>query len=329
MFLNPLSLRNEIFPYWLLFLPLIFKNIPAFIFCLITLTLGLVNYFLYTELRSIIDCFSIISTILGLYIYISLNDQEKRSLCNVFIMFIILTFVTMVYQKISPEFHNFTLKLFSSRNDLAFFYIQRNAAVTGFSPEPAYGSALIVGLMLILFLNHKLTNFIYILILTELFLFRSITGILYFIYASLIIFALDFKTFLKHKLSLLAFIAIFAIFFITDLKVFINRPFLFFNTLFTSRDLLEAEKLFGSQRVVNVFDSFKLFNPIYSTGFSPFAVFSNLSHTFLIPVIILLIYILPIGISMSFILSLPFLFFGGPTLLWPLQALLTERVKKW
>ena len=155
IFFNPIHFNNEIFPYWLLFLPLIFKSVPTFIFCLTILSLGLVNYLLYPESRAIIDGLSILSAYLGLYIYNSLNEGEKKSLCDTFIVFIILTFIVMIFQKFNPQFHDFVLEIFSSRHDLSLFYIKRNGAVTGLSPEPAYGSAMIIGLMLILFLNHQ------------------------------------------------------------------------------------------------------------------------------------------------------------------------------
>lgn len=328
MFFNLFSLSNEIYPYWILFLPLLFKNIPAFIFCLITFSLGLANYLIYPESRAIIDSLSVISTFLGLYIYSSLNNEEKRSLCDVFIVFITLTFIVMVIQKFNPQFHNFILEIFSSRHDLSSFYVKRNGAVTGFSPEPAYGAAMIVGLMLILFLNHRLSHFIYILILIELYLFRSITGLIYFAYLTLIIFSQDFKMFLRNKYILVFFFIFSFIFFSNDLLLFINRPVLFINTLFSTGNLIETESIFGSQRFINVFDGFKLFNPYFSTGFSPFAVFSNLSHSFLIPVIILLIYVSANRTKKNIILSLPFLIFGGPVLLWPLQALLIGKNKK-
>jgi hypothetical protein len=328
IFFNPFHSNNEIFPFWLLFLPLIFKRLPVFIFCLTTLSLGLLNYLLYSESRAIIDCLSIISTFIGLLIYSSLNKEEKRSLCNIFIIFIILTFIVMIIQKFNPQFHDFILELFSSRNDLSSYYIKRNGAVTGFSPEPAYGSAMITGLMLILFLNHRLSNYIYILILIELYLFRSITGIIYFIYTSVIIASTDLKIFLKHKYLLLALLVLFGFFFRDDFLSFINRPKLFIDILFSGGSLVEAESIFGSSRLINVLDAFKLFDPSYSTGFSPFAVFSNLSHTFLIPVIILLIYASANGNIRNIILSLPYLIFGGPVLLWPLQVFLFEKIKK-
>jgi hypothetical protein len=98
--------------------------------------------------------------------------------------------------------------------------------------------------------------------------------------------------------------------------------------MFSSGNLIEAESIFGSSRLINVLDAFKLFHPSYSTGFSPFAVFSNLSHTFLIPVIILLIYASAKENIRNIILGLPYLIFGGPVLLWPLQVFLFEKIKK-
>lgn len=328
MFFNPFGMRNEIYPYWLLFLPLLFKSIPAFIFFLTTLSLGLFNYLLYPESRAIIDSLSVISTFIGLYSYRSLDGGAKKKLCDVFIVFIILTFIVMIIQKCNPQFHDLILDIFSSRHDLSSFYMKRNGAVTGFSPEPAYGAAMIVGLMIILFLNHRLSNFIYILILIELYLFRSITGLIYFTYLTLIISLKDFKKFLKYKYYLVFFLTFSIIFFRNDFLFFVNRPLLFINTLFSNGNLIESESIFGSYRLINVVESFKLFNPYYTTGFSPFAVLSNLSHSFLIPVIILLIYFSANRRKKNIILSLPYLIFGGPVLLWPLQAFLFEKNKK-
>jgi hypothetical protein len=326
MFFNPLSLNNEIFPYWLLLPSLLFKNVFAFIFCSTTLSIGLVNYFVYPESRAIIDSLSLICLFLGLNIYSSLNNEGRRSLCNVFIIFIILTSIVMLIQKFSPQFHNFILGLFSSRENLASFYIERNGAVTGFSPEPAYGSAMIVSLMLILHLNHKLNRFIYALILLELYLFRSITGIVYFIYISLIILLADYKKFIEYKYILLIFTVVFAVLFSNDFLIFIYRPVLFFKEFFSSGNLIDAESIFGSHRIVSVFYSIKLYIQGYTTGFSPIAVFSNLCHTILIPIIILLIYASP-NVSKNFFLCLPFLFFGGPTLMWPMQVLVLKNKK--
>ncbi len=328
IFFNPFSLNNEIYPYWILFLPLLFKNVPVFIFCLTIFLLGMANYLIYPESRAIVDFLSLISSFLALYVYSSLSTEEKKSLCDVFIVFIILTFIIMMIQKINPQFHDFILKTFSSRHDLSSFYIKRNAAVTGFSPEPAYGAAMIVGLMIILFLNHRLSNFIYILILIELYLFRSITGLIYFTYLTLIISLKDFKKFLKYKYYLVFFLTFSIIFFRNDFLFFVNRPLLFINTLFSNGNLIESESIFGSYRLINVVESFKLFNPYYTTGFSPFAVLSNLSHSFLIPVIILLIYFSANRRKKNIILSLPYLIFGGPVLIWPLQAFLFEKNKK-
>lgn len=328
MFFNPFDGIHEVFPYWAILSPLLIRNINALIFILIILCLGFINYVFYWEFRAIIDSLEIISTFLGVYIYGLLNNEEKSKLCNIFIIFIYLSFVVMVIQKINPQFHDFILHFFSSRDALSSFYIERNGAVTGLSPEPAYGASMIVGFSLILFLNDRLSNFIYFLVLIELYLFRSITGIIYFIYLTLIVAQANFKNFLQKKRILLTIFLLFSILFKNDFLNFINRPFLFFEMLFSSGSLLKAEAIFGSQRLINAYDSFLFFNPIYSTGFSPFAVLSYLSHSVLISVFFLLIYFATKEPSKNFFLSLPFLLFGGPTLSWPLQALLVEKDKK-
>jgi hypothetical protein len=117
------------------------------------------------------------------------------------------------------------------------------------------------------------------------------------------------------------------IFFTKDLLIFINRPYEFIKLLFSSGSLIYAEENFGSQRIVNALSSFKFFISDYITGYSPFAVFSYLGHSFLISLIFLLAYIVIYKNSKYFILSLPFLLFGGPVMVWPLQSLLAEKRK--
>ncbi len=328
IFFNPFHLNNEIYPYWILLFPLLLTNVQVFIFCLVILSLGFINYLFYAESRTLIDSLSLISLFIGVYSYSSLNNEEKRNLCDVFVIFIILTFMVMLIQKLNPQFHDFILKIFSSRSALSSFYIDRNGAVTGFSPEPAYGASLIVGLMLVLFLNHRLTKSIYLLIIFEIYLFRSITGIIYFIYTSLVMLSSDYKIHIKYKYYLLTFLVFSFIFFTKDLLIFINRPYEFIKLLFSSGSLVSAEENFGSQRIVNVLSSFKFFISDYITGYSPFAVFSYLGHSFLIPLIFLLAYIVMDKNSKYLILSLPFLIFGGPVMVWPLQSLLVEKKKK-
>jgi hypothetical protein len=328
IFFNPFHLNNEVYPYWILLLPLLFQSITAFIFSIVILSLGFVNYLFYSDSRAVIDSLSLVCLFIGVYSYSLLNNEEKRNLCDVFVTFIFLTFMVMLVQKYNPQFHDLILEIFSSRNALSSFYKDRNGAVTGFSPEPAYGASLIVGLMLVLFLNHRLTKSIYLLIILEIYLFRSITGTIYFIYTSLLMLSSDYKIYIKYKYYLLTFLVFSFIFFTKDLLIFINRPYEFIKLLFSSGSLVSAEENFGSQRIVNVLSSFKFFISDYITGYSPFAVFSYLGHSFLIPLIFLLAYIVMDKNSKYLILSLPFLIFGGPVMVWPLQSLLVEKKKK-
>ena len=148
----------------------------------------------------------------------------------------------MIFQKISPPFQRLSSTIFSGRgSDIVISALSRNSAVTGLSPEPSYGSALICGLYLLIIIHEKkISKYVFVLVLISLILFKSVYGFLIF---GLITFFYElWRGNLKSLIFIgLLFSSIFTVFILPYLEL--ERIVTFISALFENKSLLEAEKI--------------------------------------------------------------------------------------
>ena len=147
MFLN-LGFSNEIFPYWLLLIPFIRKIDKKFLFIITTLSiLILINFFYFVNLNLyLLDSLQFTSVLFAFLIYKDFNNIERNFFFKTLVYLVWLQCFVMILQSIFPSIQNSVSVFFSGRyHSIMLNALLRNNAVTGFSPEPSYGSALLVG----------------------------------------------------------------------------------------------------------------------------------------------------------------------------------------
>ena len=148
IFFNPLHLFNEIYPYFVLSYLFGRNNVFVYLIPLIGISIMLMWYMTDSNPRIIIDALAISCTLSALVKFSSFSRAEKQNVCDIFIIFIYVQLAVIILQFLYEPFQSLTYSLFSGREPSAgLVALTRNNAVTGLAGEPAYGSALLVGIL--------------------------------------------------------------------------------------------------------------------------------------------------------------------------------------
>lgn len=246
MFFNP-GMRFEIFPYWLI---LIFSRRfdkaikPSILIILYFFILAVISKLItYSwSLTLLIDTLQILSIVIAISYYNKLEQEKKKVVISIFKKFIGINLIVMILQKLLPPFQWLSSAFFSGRgSDLVISALLRNSAVTGLSPEPSYGSALICGLyFLTIIYEKKISKYVLVPVVISLILFKSVYGFLLF---GLITFFYEFwRANIKNLILIGLFLSsILTIFILPYIEL--GRIEIFFTTLFENKSILKAEKM--------------------------------------------------------------------------------------
>ena len=331
IFFNPLNLTNEVLPYYLLSIFFVPLKIKDYLLSVLLLIAAVIWSLYYPSFRIFIDPIMVIATIFAFRFFDDLDDEERRVFLNFLKYFIFFNTVICIAQRNSDYLQNLTYLFFSGR-ELSAGVTMLDRGVTGLSPEPAYGSAMIIGLALIYSAFYRPTFIFLIAVTITIYLQASISGLAFFsLYLSFIL-VRYFKDFtqgisLRNLAVLYTSILVLAIIYLIqlDFSVVIQNIARLVNFIIFISDegsILDAEEQTGSVRLILIYLSFtELFHTDYVAGFSYFGYLNRIFATPLITLIIL-IYLISINkLSISYLITLVFAFLAGPILIWPLYYL--------
>tara|TARA_A100001015_G_scaffold181358_1_gene201881 strand:+ start:1264 stop:2346 length:1083 start_codon:yes stop_codon:yes gene_type:complete len=331
IFFNPLNLNNEIFPYYLLsifFVPLKIKDYLLSILLIVAAVFWFLNF---PSFRIFIDPIMILSTIFAFRFFSELDEEEKNFFFNFIKFFIFANTIICIIQTYSDYFQTITYFFFSGREDgVSVKLLDRG--VTGLSPEPAYGSALIIGLALLYSAYVKPSLIFFTSVSLTIYLQSSISGLayffLYFAFTYLLHYRYDINRLSLRNLSIIyTSIFLIIIFYLyqidfSQLIQNIRRLLDFLTFIIQEENILMAEEQTGSVRLILIFLSFAdLIHYDYGPGFSFFGYLNRIFATPLISFIILFYLFRTYKISMSYLIAVMFGFLAGPVLIWPLYFL--------
>ena len=213
-------------------------------------------------------------------------------------MLIVNTSEINLAQSNSDYFQNLTYLFFSGR-DFSGGVTLLDRGVTGLAPEPAYGSAMIIGLALIHSAFYRPTFIFLITVIATIYLQASISGLAFLSLYLSFIFVRYFKDLTKgislrnlalFYTSILVLVIIYLI--QVDFSVVIQnirRLINFVRFIADEGNILEAEEQTGSVRLILIYLSFtELFHTDYAAGFSYFGYLNRIFATPLISLIIVI-----------------------------------------
>lgn len=330
MFLNPLNLNNEVYPYFLLAFAFLKIHLRIAVAGLLVIFLGFLWLGGDPNSRSIIDATVLTSMLVGCSLFDCLKDFEKLKVANIFFVFLLINFIICFIQFLSPEFQSLTNSVITAeyRNNVLDTVRARNGGVTGLAPEPAYGAALVVGLGLIVSAYKPEQWAVPLLVIGSLLLLRSVTG---FFYGSLyLVFVLIRHnwsfSYQRPRLGYMLVVILAALIWVSFENLgwarfgeISGRLINFVVLIFEYGSFLEAEATFGSNRISSILYSFSaLIIPDYQTGFSPAAAINFLTGSASATVFLAIFLMFKKGRGLSYLFCLVLLFIAGPKLVWPI-----------
>lgn len=338
IFFNPFNLGNEVLPYYLLtifFVPLRIKDYLISVFLLIAAVIWSIYY---PSFRVFIDPIMVISTIFAFRFFNDLDEKEKGVFLNFIKYFIFFNTIVCIAQNYSDFFQILAYSFFSGRDYTAgVSFLDRG--VTGLAPEPAYGSAMIIGLALIHSAFYRPTILFLGAVTLTIYLQSSISGVAFFLLFLSFIFLRYFydvtrSISLRTLTTIYILIAVIIIIYLSQLDFSLiiqnlTRLISFIEFISEEGNILKAEEQTGSVRLILIYLSFAdLIHTDYAPGFSYFGYLNRIFATPLISLIVLLYLLYTYKISLSYLIVLLFGFLAGPVLIWPLYYLIFYGLPK-
>lgn len=323
-FLN-LGFGNEIYPYWLLTLFIMpidriwFSKLFRGYMLLLLLVAVRIFYFGISHIL-IIDTLQAISVFFAVHFYVSLNVEERNRVLRVFEKFVCIQFVILLLQYASPAFLRISSSLFNGRgNEALIAGLARNSAVVGFSPEPSYGSGLLVGIFFLMLLhNKKMSIRLTLVFIGSILLFKSVYGFGLFV-GTIFIYLIHRKSFKILSISLMLGVVSFWIALKTSNSV--DRLYSFAVYLVENRSFVAAEQYIspGSSRLASFLAMFNWNHNVYFKSISVLVYLGQIAPFLLLSVTMFLaLYRVKKITSFMFRYFLIFsAFFMTPMLLWP------------
>jgi hypothetical protein len=335
IFFNPLHLFSEVYPYFVLSYLFGRNNVFVYLIPLLGISIMLMWYMTDSNPRVIIDGLVISCALSALVKFSSFSTAEKQNVCDIFIFFIYVNLAVIFIQYLYEPVQSLTYSLFSGREPSAGLQaLTRNNAVTGLAAEPAYGSALLVGILSVILTqsNHGRLAATLAVALSLMFL-KSISGMIFFV---LVIGYWSFfgSNTLRSKFSGLLIgipmltVMSYAMYIAYQSGVF-DRLISFIIMLSEGNSVQETEKSFGSARIGAVVYSFtKILHSSYTTNYSLIGYLNIFLISPIIPFSLLFtINRLGRGKFLRFMCGYVLAAISGPVLLWPLYWLLFADLK--
>ena len=335
IFFNPMNFNNEIYPYFVLSYFLGRNNIFVFLIPLLVVPIMLIWFMIDNNPRVLIDGLAIGASLSALVKFSSYNPLEKQKICDIFIIFISVNLGIIFLQFLYEPIQAFTYSFFSGReSSLGLQALARNNAVTGLAGEPAYGSALLVGILSIILTQSSQNRLLAILAVALSLLFlKSVTGIVFFILIVGYWFLFE-PSQARSKLTaritgIIFFIGISYIGYYAYQTVVFSRLIDFIVLLYDGRNIQAAEADFGSARISAVIPSFlNLIHLSYGTNYSLIGYLNVFLMSPIIPVTLFFsVNRLGRGKFWRFLCGFVFASISGPILAWPLYWLLFKNLQ--
>lgn len=327
IFFNPLNLNNEIFPYYLLTIFFVPLKIKDYLISILLILAAVFWYLNFPSFRIFVDPIMILSTIFAFRFFNELDEEEKKFFFNFIKYFIFINTLICIIQSYSDYFQILTYSFFSGRESGFVTFLERG--VTGLAPEPAYGSALIIGLALLYSAFMRPSLIFFISVSLTVYLQSSISGLAYYFLYFAFVYLMHFrytinKLSLRNITILYSSIFLLLIFYLyqvdfSQLIQNIRRLLEFVTFILDEGNILQAEEQTGSVRLILIFLSFADFiHTDYGPGFSYFGYLNRIFATPLVSFIILAYLLFTYKISMNYLIAVIFGFLAGPVLIWPL-----------
>ena len=335
IFFNPMNFHNEIYPYFVLSYFLGRNNIFVFLIPLLVIPIMLIWFMIDKNPRVLIDGLAIAASSSALFKFFSYSPLQKQKICDLFITFLYINLVIIFLQSLYEPIQSLTYSFFSGREaSHGLEALARNNAVTGLAGEPAYGSALLVGILSIILTQSNQRRLLAILAVALSLLFlKSVTGIIFFILVVGYWFLFESSQ-VRSKLrkwitGILFLIGISYIGYYAYQTEVLNRLIDFIVLLSDGRNIQEAEDNFGSARIGAVIRSFSnLIHLSYGTNYSLIGYLNVFLISPLIPVTLFFtINRLGRGKFWRFLCGFVFASISGPILAWPLYWLLFKNLQ--
>ena len=335
IFFNPLHLWNEVYPYFVLSYLFGRNNVLVYLIPLLGMSIMLMWYIADSNPRVIIDGLALSCVLTALVKFSSFSILEKQKVCDIFIVFIFVHLAVIFVQFLHEPFQSLTYSLFSGRDSSAgLVALSRNNAVTGLAGEPAYASALLVGILSVILTQSSYGRMPVILAVAVSLLFlKSITGMIFFTLVIGYWFLFEFNA-VRSKLSawlvgIFFFTVIsYAIYTAYQIEVF-DRLLSFIVMLYDGRSIQESEESFGSARIGAVIHSYSnIIHLNYGTNYSLIGYLNIFLMSPIIPfALFLTINRLGREKFWRFICGFVLAAISGPILVWPLYWLLFRNLK--
>lgn len=331
IYFNPLNLTNEILPYYLLSIFFVPLKIKDYLISILLILAAVLWYLNFPSFRIFIDPIMILSTIFAFRFFCELDEEEKKFFFNFIKYFIFFNTFICIIQSYSDSFQTFTYSLFSGREgEVNVTLLDRG--VTGLAPEPAYGSALIIGLALLYSAFMKPSLIFFISVSLTIYLQSSISGLAYYFLYFGFVYLMHFRhTINKLSLRNLTFLytSIFLgiIFYLyqvdfSQLIQNIRRLLSFISFIAEEGNILLAEEQTGSVRLILIYLSFAdLLHTDYAPGFSYLGYLNRIFATPFVSFLLVLYLMRVNSISFSYLITIIFALLAGPVLIWPLYYL--------
>jgi hypothetical protein len=322
MFFNPNFGNHEVFPYWLILTPFFLNKINFALYSIffVTLLLIIFNIFIYDNIGLYVtDSLQVLSVILAYFFFKDLNNNEVVKFLKIIEIFIWIQCIVMILQNFFPNIQSISAELFAGRpSSLVTVALTRNNAVTGFSPEPSYGSSLLVGLYFMILLHNRSKIILILPVLLSLFLFKSVYGFGIF-YIFFILYMLKIRKYFLWTIFINIILLLIALFNITS-NSSVERFILFVNELASSKSLLLAEKFVSGDSTrldfLVIFKNWSEFN-IYYKSISFGVYYIQSSHFLILLFLPLTILISKKNNLLSNVVVIFLLFLITPILIWP------------
>lgn len=335
IFFNPMNFNNEIYPYFVLSYFLGRNNIFVFLIPLLVMPIMLIWFMIDKNPRVLIDGLAIAISLSALVKFSSYSPLEKQKICDLFITFLYINLVIIFLQFLYEPIQSLTYSFFSGREaSLGLQALARNNAVTGLAGEPAYGSALLVGILSIILTQSSQRRLLAVLAVALSLLFlKSVTGMIFFILVVGYWFLFESNT-VRTKLSgwlvgiLFLIVISYAIYTAYQSEVF-DRLISFIVMLSDGSSVQESEKSFGSARIGAVVYSYS--NIIHFNYGTNYSLIGYLNIFLMSPIIPFTLFFtinrLGRGKFWRFMCGFVLATISGPILVWPLYWLLFKNLK--
>lgn len=314
IFLNPLSLANEVWPYYIIFcFTYSYKahNIFLIIGYAITVSVGL----FFNDGILLLDVFQAL-LVMQTCIYLStLRESQKDKICQVFERFILISLVVGIAQFSIDRVQEHTYFFFSGRESFADGLLIDRNVVSLLAPEPAYAAAHLLSIFLFLMYCRRFSWLIPFTFVVLMLMTRAVS--VWLILPSVIAFAVATNRLpMKYLLVGLFSMIILLIYFWENLEKLFSRLLIFVEYVVAYGSILSAEAELGSVRIGQIVStSFTFFNDEYVKPFSFLGAINITTYSFAVLLLMVPICFLMVKAPLVTIMGLTILLLTGPALL--------------